>query len=166
MTESLPHLATDFFTWLWWTTEENGGRVNVDGEEIILWVDDRMAFRLPSEDVSRAVLTGADTARAAEAKAAMAAGKILKEVRLRLQWADREYGFTLKSPGFDVGGLVLPPLPEEGDEQDRLLIRMEAIEALWAVLGAIYRKFADLRTSDNWEKEVVPTIQKWLIGQG
>jgi hypothetical protein len=94
----------------------------------------------------------------------MAAGKILKEVRLRLQWADREYGFTLKSPGLDVGGLVLPALPEEGDEQDRLMVRMEAIEALWAVLGAIYRQFAEVRTSEEWDSDVVPAIQKWLVG--
>ena len=164
MTESLPHLSTEFFTWLWWATEQGGGRLDVDGEEIILWVDDRMAFRLPSEDASRAVLTGADTARAAEAKAAMAAGKIIKEVRLRLQWADREYGFTLKGAGLDVTGLILPPLPDEGDEQDRLMLRMEAIEALWAVLGAIYRKFAAVRTSEQWDQEVVPSIQAWLVG--
>lgn len=165
MTESLPHLSTEFFTWLWWATEQNGGKLDVDGEEIILWVDDRMAFRLPSEDASRAVLTGADTARAAEAKAAMAAGKIIKEVRVRLQWADREYGFTLKGAGLDVGGLVLPALPEDGDEQDRLMVRMEAIEALWAVLGAIYRQFAVVRTSEDWDSEAVPAIQAWLTGQ-
>ena len=164
MMDSLPHLSTEFFTWLWWSTEQGGGRLTVDGEEIIAWVDDRMAFRLPSEDAARAVLTGADTARAAEAKAAMAAGKIIKELRIRLQWGDREYGFTLKGSGLDVGGLVLPALPDDGDEQDRLMLRMEAIEALWAVLGAIYRQFAAARTSDEWHTEVVPSIQGWLTG--
>lgn len=165
MMDSLPHLSTEFFTWLWWATEQGGGRLTVDGEEIIVWVDDRMAFRLPSEDASRAVLTGADTARAAEAKAAMAAGKIIKELRVRLQWADREYGFTLKGSGLDVTGLVLPALPDEGDEQDRLMVRMESIEALWAVLGAIYRQFAAVRTGAEWEREVVPSIQAWLVGE-
>jgi len=164
MTDSLPHLSTEFFTWLWWASEHGGGRIDVDGEEIILWVDDRLAFRLPSEDASRAVLTGADTARAAEAKAALAAGKVIKEVRLRLQWADREYGFTLKGTGLDVGGLVLPALPEDGDEQDRLMVRMEAIEALWAVLGALYRQFAEVRTQAAWTDEVVPAVQAWLAG--
>ena len=164
MTDSLPHLSIEFFTWLWWASEHGGGRIDVDGEEIILWVDDRLAFRLPSEDASRAVLTGADTARAAEAKAALAAGKVIKEVRLRLQWADREYGFTLKGTGLDVGGLVLPALPEDGDEQDRLMVRMEAIEALWAVLGALYRQFAEVRTQAAWTDEVVPAVQAWLAG--
>ena len=123
-----------------------------------------MAFRLPSEDASRAVLTGADTARAAEAKAALAAGKVIKEVRLRLQWADREYGFTVKGTGIDIGGLVLPPLPDDGDEQDRLLARMEAIEALWAVLGALYQQFAGVRTTDAWVDDVIPSVQAWLAG--
>ena len=165
MKDSLPHLSTEFFTWLWWTSETGGGRIDVDGEEIILWVDDRLAFRLPSEDAARAVLTGDDTARAAEAKAALAAGKVIKEGRLRLQWADREYGFTLKGAGLEVGGLVLPALPEEGDEQDRLMIRMESIEALWAVLGALYRKFAGIRTTDAWSSDVIPGVHAWLRGE-
>jgi hypothetical protein len=165
MTDSLPHLSTEFFTWLWWASEQGGGRLTVDGEEIILWVDDRLAFRLPSEDASRAVLTGADTARAAEAKAALAAGKVIKEMRLRIQWADREYGVTLKGARLDVGGLVLPALPEDGDEQDRLMIRMEAIEALWAVLGALYRRFAAVRVADEWHEQVVPGIERWLAGE-
>ncbi len=162
MTESLPHLSTEFFTWLWWSSEQGGGHINIDGEEIILWVDDRLAFRLPSEDASRAVLTGADTARAAEAKAALAAGKVIKEVRLRIQWADREYGVTLKGARLDVGGLVLPALPDDGDEQDRLMARMESIEALWAVLGALYQRFARVRVADDWKKEIVPSVEQWL----
>jgi hypothetical protein len=165
MNETLPHLATEFFTWLWWASEQGGGRLTVDGEEIILWVDDRLAFRLPSEDVSRAILTGADTARAAEAKAALASGKVIKEVRLRIQWSDREYGVTLKGAGLDVGGLLLPPLPDDGDEQDRLMARMESIEALWAVLGALYRRFAEVRTADTWHDEVIPGVQAWLVGE-
>jgi hypothetical protein len=165
MTDSLPHLSTEFFTWLWWASEDGGGRIDVGGEEIILWVDDRLAFRLPSEDAARMVMTGADTARAAEAKAALAAGKVIKELRLRLQWADREYGFTLKGPSLDVGALVLPPLPEEGDEQDRLWVRMESIEALWAVLGALYRKFSEIRISDEWPDDVVPAVHRWLAGE-
>ena len=162
MTESLPHLSTEFFTWLWWASEQGGGRIDLDGEEIILWVDDRLAFRLPSEDASRAVLTGADTARAAEAKAALAAGKVIKEVRLRIQWADREYGVTLKGARLDVGGLVLPPLPDDGDEQDRLMARMESIEALWAVLGALYQRFARVRVDEEWHTEIVPSVERWL----
>ncbi len=164
MTETLPHLSTEFFTWLWWASEQGGGRIDLDGEEIILWVDDRLAFRLPSEDASRAVLTGADTARAAEAKAALAAGKVIKEVRLRIQWADREYGVTLKGARLDVGGLVLPALPDDGDEQDRLMARMESIEALWAVLGALYQRFARVRVDDEWHKEIVPSVEQWLAG--
>ena len=127
-------------------------------------MDDRLAFRLPSEDASRAVLTGADTARAAEAKAALAAGKVIKEVRLRIQWADREYGVTLKGARLDVGGLVLPALPDDGDEQDRLMARMESIEALWAVLGALYQRFARVRVDDEWHKEIVPSVEQWLAG--
>ena len=31
-----------------------------------------------------------------------------------------------------------------------------------AVLGALYQRFAALRTSDEWQSDVVPDIQAWL----
>jgi hypothetical protein len=162
---SLPHLSTEFFTWLWYASEQGGGQLVVDGEEIIIWVDDRLAFHTPAEHSARAVLTGADTAQAAEAKAALAGGKVIREVRLRIQWADREYGLTLRGDSIDLAGLVLPPLVVDGgDEADRLYARMESVEALWAVLGALYRDFATIRTSERWTEDLVPGVQRWLVG--
>ena len=52
---ALPHLASDFFAWLWYTTETTGGHIELNGRSLQIWVDDRIAFRSPSEETARAV---------------------------------------------------------------------------------------------------------------
>ena len=164
MTDSLPHLSTEFFTWLWWASEHGGGRIDVDGEEIILWVDDRPAFRLPSEDASRAVLTGADTARAAEEGGASrwegrqgyAAAPPVGRQRIRVH--------PSRAPASTWVDSSFPRCLRMAMSKTALMVRMEAIEALWVVLGALYRQFAEVRTQSAWTDEVVPAIQAWLAG--
>jgi len=160
---ALPHLASDFFAWLWFTTEAGGGHVDLNGKEIQIWVDDRISFRSPSEEAARSVLTGTDAPRGREARAALGGGKVIREFRLRIAWDDREYGVTLTAPSLDMRGLLLPPLPEDvGDDADLLYARMEAVEAIWSVIGELYRRFAEVRTSDVWKDEVVPGVAEWL----
>jgi hypothetical protein len=160
---ALPHLASDFFAWLWYTTESSGGHLEIDGREVQIWVDDRIAFRSPSEEATRSVLTGADAPRGAEARAALGGGKVIREFRLRIAWEGREYGVTLVAPSLDMRGLVLPPVAEDvGDGADVLYARMASIEQLWAALGALYERFARVRTSNAWAGEVIPGVQGWL----
>ena len=160
---ALPHLASDFFAWLWYATETGGGHLDLNGREILIWVDDRIAFRSPSEEGARALLTGADAPRGREARAALGAGKVIREFRLRIAWEDREYGVTLTAPSLDMRGLLLPPLPEDaGDSADVLYARMEAVELLWGVIGELYQHFAEVRTSDAWADEIVPGVAGWV----
>ena len=160
---ALPHLASDFFAWLWYTTETTGGSVELNGRSLQIWVDDRIAFRSPSEETARAVLTGSDAPRGREARAALGTGKVIREFRLRIGWEDREYGVTLTAPMLDMRGLLLPPLPEDaGDDADVLYARMEALEAVWSIVGDLYRSFAEVRTSAQWADEVVPGVAGWV----
>jgi hypothetical protein len=66
---------------------------------IHLWVDDRLAFRRPEDTKVTAVMTGENPAASLEARAALAGGKVLQEIRVGLRRDDREFFFTLKGPG-------------------------------------------------------------------
>jgi hypothetical protein len=160
---ALPHLASDFFAWLWYTSEQSGGQIDLDGQSIRIWVDDLLAFRSPGQDSSRAVLTGDDAPRGAEARAALVSGKVLRELRLRVDHDDREYALTLRAPDLDIAGLVLPPHAAEAeDEAATLHARMESFEAIWSLVTRLYRSFAAVRTSDAWRDDVVPDLVGWL----
>lgn len=160
---ALPHLASDFFAWIWYHTEATGGEMTVEGQTIRIWVDDRLAFHAPSEDRSRAVLTGDDAPRGAEARAALIGGKVIREIRLRIDKDTAEFGLTLRAPNLDIAGLVLPPMEGEGgDEAATLHIRMGALEELWFIIAGLYRQFSAVRTSAAWRDEVVPDLVRWL----
>lgn len=162
---ALPHLASEFFAWLWYTSERTGGQLNLQGEDIRFWVDDLLAFRAPGQDSSRAVLTGDDAPRGAEARAALVGGKVLREIRLRVDIQDREYALTLRAPSLDVAGLVLPPVEGEAEDAAAALhARMEALEEIWGVVGRLYNEFAAARTSEQWSDTIVPDLVGWLSG--
>jgi len=103
VTPVVPHLAPEFYTWLWYRSDQSGGSFDLDGGDnpvgrIELWVDDRLAFRVPGDKKVSAVLTGDNPAESLEAKAALYGGKVLHEVRLRIKRDERDFAVTLKGP--------------------------------------------------------------------
>lgn len=158
-----PHLASEFYLWLWWSTEERatvfdlGGRVG----RVDLWVDDRLAFRHPHEAKVTAVMTGENPADTLEARAALAGGKVVSELRLHLRREDHEFTFTLKGPAMDIVQARLPQVVQGGDEAiyDRMFLYGE----LSLVLQALLREFAAVRSSPDWEARVLPAIRRWSL---
>ena len=163
---ALPHLTTEFFVWLWYVTDRDGGTVNL-GEEwgvIEVWIDERLTFRTHDEDKARAVLTGEDAASCLEARAAMASGKVVKDLRLRLRKEEREYTFVLRGVHLDLAGVKLPDHSPEG-EDELLYERMFLYEEVWSLLRALYRRFAAERTAPTWRSETLKAIRAWVGGE-
>ena len=102
----VPHLSGEFFAWLWWTSEQRGSSFDLGPPvgAVDVWVDERLAFRNAEETKVSAVMTGDNPSASLEARAALAGGKILQEIRLGLRREDREYFVTLKGPAMDLAG--------------------------------------------------------------
>ena len=68
-----PHVAGEFFLWLWYQSETGQGRVDLGetGGSVDYWVDDRIAFRAVGEDKVSAVMTGDNPSLTPEAHAAL-----------------------------------------------------------------------------------------------
>ena len=157
-----PHLASEFYLWLWWSTEERATIFDLGGKvgRIDLWVDDRLAFRNPSEAKVTAVMTGENPADTLEARAALAGGKVVNELRLHLRRGDHEYTFTLKGPAIDV---VQAKLPQVVRGEEAIYDRMFLYEELCFVLQALLRQFAAVRASEAWEARLLPAIRHWSL---
>jgi hypothetical protein len=164
-TPAHPHLATEFFVWLWYVTEREGGTVNLgeEGGVIEVFVDERISFRTRDEDKARAVLTGEDASPSLEARAAMASGKVVRDLRLRIRKEEREYSFTLKGNNLDLAGLKLPAHSPEG-EDELLYERMFLYEEVWFLLRALYRRFAAERTAAEWGPGILHDMRAWVGG--
>ncbi len=159
---AMPHLTAEFFVWLWFASEREGGSINL-GDEIGVvdfWIDERMSFRSPDEDKPRAVLTGEDTSTSAEARAALASGKVVRDLQLHLRREEREYTVTLRGPHLDVCGLKFPQHAPDG-EDELLYERMYLYEDVWAVIRGLYRVFARERVSREWHTVLLPAVRNF-----
>ena len=159
----LPHLSLEFYVWLWYASERDGGTMDL-GEEVSVWVDERLAFQLPGETKARAVVTGDNTSTSLEAKAALASGKVVRDLQLHLQREEREYDLTLRGPNLDIVGLKLPPHSADG-EDGLLYERMFLVEDVWSLLGKLYRRFAEERVGESWSTTILPAIREWAGGE-
>ena len=106
----LPHIAGEFYVWLWWASEIQSAQFHLDDPVgiIDLWVDERLAFRIVGETKVTAVMTGEASSTSLEARAALAGGKILQEIRIFLRRDDREFSVTLKGPEMHSTAVKLP----------------------------------------------------------
>lgn len=157
-----PHLASEFLLWFWWRSERDNtvfdlplpvGRVEA-------WVDDRLSFRPPGEDKATAVLTGENPSATLEARAALAGGKVLHDLRVHLKRDEREYVFQLGGARLDVRGLKLPSMPSEVPDEI-LLDRLDRYGEFQLVLMGLFQAFAEERGAERWRQQVVPEVRAW-----
>ncbi len=167
-TPAPPQLATEFFAWLWYASERDGGTFALDdGSVFTFWVDDRLSFRLPDEDKARAVLTGESAAASLEARAALLGGKVVRDLRLACKREDREYAVTLRGAHLDLQGARLPTELKAKDEVAEVLYeRTFLLDELWFMIGALVRRFAEERSGADWVGEHLPRMRAWAGGAG
>jgi hypothetical protein len=166
-TPVLPHLAAEFLLWLWWSAAHSGCRADLGPElgPVDFWVDDRLAFRTPDEGRAAAVITGENPAESPEARAAIAGGKVLRELRLCIRRDDKEFAVTLKAPSLDLAQVSLPQVVT-GDGEEAVYDRMFLYEELHSLVAGFFHRFATARASADWSEITVPSIRSWVGGHG
>ncbi len=157
------HLGPEFLLWLWWRSERDEGRFDLDKPvgRVSVWVDERLAFRRPSDQKVTAVLTGENPSTTPEARAALAGGKVVQDLRIGMKRDDREYTATLRGSGIDVAALKVPQVMSE-KEDDAIADRMFLYEEFVLVLVGLFRAFAADRAGRDWSKVTLPAMRTWL----
>ena len=138
--------------------------MNVGGDIGVMdfWVDERLSFRNPGDDKPRAVLTGENTSSCAEARAALASGKVVRDLQVHLRRDDREYTVTLRGHHLDVCSLKFPQHAVDG-EDELLYERMFLYEDVWSAIRALYRCFARERVGEDWHRVTLPAIRRFAL---
>ncbi len=162
-TPVLPHVSAEFLLWLWWSAAHSGCRADLGPElgPVDFWVDDRLAFRTPDEGKAAAVITGENPAESPEARAAVAGGKVLRELRLCIRRDEREFAVTLKAPSLDMAQVSLPQVVAGGGEE-ALYDRMFLYEELHSLVAAFFQRFAEDRTGGSWSDQTASAIRAWV----
>ena len=163
----MPHLCSDFFLWLCYRSEkeENTLEFSMEGGQVFpvaFWIDDRIAFRSPASEQTRAVVTGDTVFQSQEVYAALVSGKVIQELRLFLRVYEREYVMTLRAPYLDVSGLKFPEHEQDG-ETALVLERMIFYNEVMMALQALYQFYGQLRLSKDWYA-LLKEIRLWVHG--
>jgi hypothetical protein len=161
----LPHVASEFYVWVWWASEKQGGAFDLANDigRVDVWVDERLAFRNPEDTRVSAVMTGENPSASIEARAALAGGKVLQELRLGLRRDDREYCVTLKGPAVHLQGLKIPQVVKDG-EAEMVFERLHLYEEAALVVGGLFSAYAEARNGSEWTQEVLPGLRAWILG--
>ena len=167
----MPHLCSEFFLWICYAAENGLGRLGIEQKrgqekvqlEVLFWIEDRISFRNPAEEQTRAVVTGESLFQTQEAAAALSSGKMIQDLRLHLRVEEREYSLTLKSPYLDVSSLKFPE-HEKTEDEALILERMWLYNEVNFALESLYQYFSELRLSKEWGKDILPKIREWVHG--
>lgn len=165
-TPILPHFAGEFTTWLWWASETRDGVFDLGGEvgRVEVWVDERLAFRSPDETKVLAVMTGESPSTTLEARAALAGGKVLHELRIGIRREDREFRVSLRGPELHFARTAVPQVVG-GEDSEAIRDRMFLYEETALVIQGLLTEFAQVRTSAAWAEEVRPQLAAWVAGR-
>lgn len=164
----LPHMATEFYIWLWFITEAEGGSLVLNdkaaGHEvgpgvIDLWIDARIAMR-DLDNKKTATFTAHNAPQSLSARAALGHGWMPTEIRFHGRREEREFTFTLSGSAIDLKTASLPQvLIEESD--DAFFDRMMVLEELEWLIQALFVRWAKLRVHADWPK-TLRRIRNWI----
>jgi len=137
-------VVTSFYAWLWHRSETGQGLFNngAHGQPLHVWIDSRIAFRRLVEEKASTVVTGDNPADAVTARAAIANGMVIQDVRIGLKREDRDYFVTLYGSNMQIKAAQMPSIQGEESEgqtaghanlYDRIFLLSEMNEILFTL---------------------------------
>jgi recombination associated protein RdgC len=162
-------LGREFVTWLWFKSEQTGGRIDVPGAETLeVFFLDRMTLDLSDMDTPQTVTLKGEQSELREGMAALKEGKKIEEARISIRTSENEYSMVLKGTWFAYGAFrtppVLPPGDADSDEgpEGAFLEKAYLIEEGMAAVDSLFEYFLKVRISDEWDLKELPAIRNWI----
>jgi len=163
-------LGREFLTWLVWTVEEGGGRIERDGDIVELQLGDRLTLAGTGADKARLTVAGAGDLRA-EMGAGLRRGKLLDQARLAIVRGERRWELSLDGGLLTYDGLRCPGLgPRDGAApEDRrvafendLYLRLADVDDAVGVLDRLFAEFCRARGGSSWRTRTLPALRLWV----
>jgi recombination associated protein RdgC len=156
----------EFMTWLWFKSEERGGRISLEREdEIELNYLKRVVLEAGEGEYSQGVVCHGIHAELKEGKEAIRQGKKVKEAGIKLISNQNEWEFTLKADNFHFQSLKLPLAEWQETDEDpsgKMLERIYLIENAAKIIDRLYNLFIGVRYSEQWQAKETNLLAKWL----
>lgn len=153
-------LGRELLVWLWFESERRQGVLPLPGDDACeLWLEEQLTLVADMEKAETKLKAGAPSTTP-EAKEALRQGKLPTKAKMRITRGPQSWSFVFDADTLSVSGVKVPAMiTEETDE--KFYERMQLVEELEAMLGGLYERFLELRTSETWEREA-GAIRAWV----
>lgn len=153
-------LGREFLLWLWYRSETGFGRLRgASGEEMDVWVDDRLVLRGEGQEAQRFDLRGGAPATSEAARAAVREGRHVTAARFGMRTGEPEVHFELHED-LTLRSVKLPDAT--GVDDDPLRARLLLTDDLVGRVDDLYEAFCRVRLAHHWDSAEVPRILRWL----
>jgi len=164
--ETLPW-GREFLTWLWFKSEERGGKVTIEPEEDVeIHFVRRIVLTSGDGDYSEQVVCQGIHAGLTEGKEALRQGKKIKEARIQVCRGADSWEFTFKAERFQFQALKLPAAmgmeDDERDDEGKTLERIYLLEQAVNTMERLFAIFLQIHLSRKWETEEITRMTEWL----
>lgn len=159
-------LGNEFLLWLWYTADQVDDTITAaDKSDITFMLARKLTLECPSGRTGADAFAHEGPSRLPEAKRAIQSGKLPRKCGLTLVRHGGQFEFALHAETLGIGSAKLPNLPEDVTEPHaRKHERITQVRDLLEGIDLLYQAFADARTSRAWAAEVLPRMQRWLMG--
>ncbi len=149
----------EFFLYLLFFSETNGGEFDVAGEIVYLNILDRLMLE-GEGDVWETDLKKGLPSISEEAKRALLNGKLPSLMKVKIQSGEDEFVFTLDSKTPDLKSLKIPVVAVK-ETDIKIEQRLFYIETVYYILENLFKRFYKLRIDESeWEK-FLKDVKKW-----
>ncbi|VEN75145.1 conserved hypothetical protein [Candidatus Desulfarcum epimagneticum] len=158
-------LGNEFLTWLWFVMDTDPDLFRqIDEECASFEIGDKIVLEKRSKDAQEVVSIKGDNAGREEGKLSLKKGAVVTAMNLLYQSGSEKWRFSLKGESFGISGLKTPETGRVETRQDMegaILEKIFLVEKAVSFLKGIFRRFLDIRLSDEWEGKWVPKMKKW-----
>jgi hypothetical protein len=154
-------LGMDFFTWLWFSWEKEGGVYHLpDGREFGVMLEGPLTFFREGQGAHEALLRKGSPLNSREAGTALLCGKKLKRAKVVIAHGDEVYSAMLDAD-FAFRSVKLPK-GEQTDPAGKFEERLLAIETFWSAWLTLYDRFLDLRGDPQRWPGTLDAMRGWI----
>lgn len=160
-------IGYEFLTWLWFVIENQQAVLNASGDDFVsLEIGNRMVLENNKNNAVEKITIKGDQAGLEEAVLSMQKGAVVTEMHLIYSAGHHEWQFNIKGENLGISGLRTPQtgrIETKTDIEGVVLERIFLYEKATNFIHYLYKTFISVRVTDQWDRNIVPLIRKWIM---
>ncbi len=159
-------LGYEFLTWIWFIMENQQDILKKADEELVsLDIGNRIVLENNRNNTIESITIKGDEAGLEEGILSLQKGAVVTELNLIYKAGNHEWHFNIKGESLNISGLKTPEtgnVEKKEDIEGSVLEKVFLCEKVLVLVNNLYQQFVNLRITNNWNKGVVPLMQKWI----